>query len=61
MQRTWSWQGDIPADECVRVGTVSLEVPDTTGDLVLDVELRGHGPADPTYHARYGTRVASHG
>ena len=24
---TWQWQGDVPADECIRIGTVSAMVP----------------------------------
>ena len=35
----WSFTGDVPADSCVRVGTLQFEVPDATGPLVL--ELRG--------------------
>ena len=31
----WSFEGDVPADSCVRVGTVQLEVPDAAGRLVL--------------------------
>jgi beta-mannosidase len=35
----WSFEGAVPADACVRVGTVQLEVPEAPGELVL--ELRG--------------------
>jgi beta-mannosidase len=35
----WRWQGDIPADECARVGTLQVIVPVAPGPLVLDVEL----------------------
>ena len=35
----WGWEGDIPADDCVRVGTVQAVVPDAAGPLVLDVTL----------------------
>ncbi len=31
----WAFEGEVPADACVRVGTVQFEVPDTPGDLVL--------------------------
>ena len=31
----WSYEGDVPADSCVRVGAIQFEVPDTTGELVL--------------------------
>jgi len=57
VRRTWTWQGDIPADECVRVGRITFDVPDTDDDLLLDVELAGEGPA---YSARYGTHVVRH-
>ncbi len=56
--RSWSWEGDIPADECVRVGHLKIEVPDTTDDLVIDVELAGEGPG---YSVQYGTHVLRHG
>ncbi len=36
---SWRWQGDVPADECVRIGTVSAMVPDAPGALDLDLEL----------------------
>ena len=36
---SWRWQGDVPADECVRIGTVSAMVPDAPGAMDLDLEL----------------------
>ena len=57
VHRSWSWEGDIPADECVRVGTLTVVVPETGDDVVVDVELAGDGPS---YSARYGTRVVRH-
>jgi beta-mannosidase len=35
----WSWRGDIPPDSCVRVGTAQFVVPDSIGDLWLDLTL----------------------
>jgi hypothetical protein len=35
----WRWVGDLPADSCVRVGTVQVVVPDTPGPLVLDLDV----------------------
>lgn len=35
----WTFAGEVPADACVRVGTLQLEVPDAPGELVLS--LRG--------------------
>jgi beta-mannosidase len=36
---TFQWGGSIPADECVRVGTLELPAPDSEGTLQLDLEL----------------------
>lgn len=57
-RHVWSWQGDLPPDSCVRVGTVDLEVPDIDEPLVLDLELHGRA-AGAEVHAtnRYGTWV----
>jgi beta-mannosidase len=38
-----TWTGDVPADSCVRVGTLSLVVPDAPGPLTLDLALSGGG------------------
>jgi beta-mannosidase len=34
---TWRWGGDVPADDCVRVGTITLVVPDAPGPLTITV------------------------
>ena len=34
-----AWEGDVPADSCVRVGTVETTVPPVPGELALDLEL----------------------
>lgn len=39
----WRFRGDVPADACVRVGTLQLEVPDAPGRLALELELAGDG------------------
>src|SRR5207244_4249966 len=36
---TWRWEGEIPADSCVRVGTVQAVTPDTEGALELELTL----------------------
>ena len=36
---TWRFAGDVPADACVRVGTVQLVVPDAPGPLELELRL----------------------
>ncbi len=35
----WRWSGDVAADACERVGTVSFVVPEVTGPLALDLDL----------------------
>jgi hypothetical protein len=35
----WRWSGDIPADSCVRFGTLQTVVPEADGPLCLDLEL----------------------
>jgi beta-mannosidase len=35
----WRWSGDIPADSCVRVGTLQTVVPEAEGPLCLDLGL----------------------
>lgn len=54
VRRDWSWQGDIPADDCVLVGTMSWDVPPIDDALVIDLELAGEGLSAT---ARYGTWV----
>jgi beta-mannosidase len=39
-ERDHMWRGDVPADGCIRVTTLSLVVPPRDGDLVIDLELR---------------------
>ncbi|HMS88934.1 MAG TPA: glycoside hydrolase family 2 TIM barrel-domain containing protein [Acidimicrobiales bacterium] len=44
----WRFGGHIDADACVRVGTLSVEVPDVPGPLTLTLELSGYDlPAGP--------------
>jgi beta-mannosidase len=40
---SWRWQGDIAADECVRVGTVQFVCEGAPGPLTLDLELEADG------------------
>jgi beta-mannosidase len=37
--RRWRFGGDVGADECVRVGTISIDVPDTLGVLSFNIIL----------------------
>jgi beta-mannosidase len=43
LTHSWRWQGDIPADDCVRVGTVQFVADGSTGPLTLDLELQADG------------------
>ena len=52
--RRWRFGGDVAADECVRVGSVSMEVPDTLGVLNVDLVLTA-GELIQTNH--YSTAV----
>jgi beta-mannosidase len=38
----WEFEGDVPPDSCVRVGTVQFVVPNITGELWLDLVIE-HG------------------
>jgi beta-mannosidase len=52
----WRWAGDVPADSCVRIGTVSFVVPDTTGVLTVDLELVA---GDIAASNRYETTIST--
>jgi hypothetical protein len=45
----WRWEGDVGADDCVRVGTVQFVVPDASGPLVLGLTLTA-GEIEATNH-----------
>ncbi|MEN9643528.1 MAG: hypothetical protein RL238_197 [Actinomycetota bacterium] len=53
---TWQWEGDVPPDDCVRVGTAQFVVPDTAGDLWLDLTLE-HG--DVVVTNRYTSTITA--
>ncbi len=38
----WQWSGNVPPDDCVRIGTIQFLVPDAPGGLWLDLALE-HG------------------
>jgi beta-mannosidase len=50
----WRWEGEIPSDSCVRVGTIQVVVPDVAGPLVLDLDLVGD---DAAASNRYESRI----
>jgi hypothetical protein len=39
-EHTWRWGGDVPADDCVRVGTITLVVPDAAGTLTFELRVQ---------------------
>jgi hypothetical protein len=43
-EHLWRWTGDVPADACVRVGTLQFVVPETEGALSLALVLH-HPPS----------------
>jgi beta-mannosidase len=55
-ERRFGWQGDVGADDCVRVGTIRTEAPSVEGPLVVELEL-AHPSATATN--RYETVVVA--
>lgn len=51
---TWRFTGDVPADSCVRVGTLRLVVPAAPGPFELDLELEA---ADVAATNRYRSQI----
>jgi beta-mannosidase len=43
-EQSWQWVGDVPADGCVRVGSIDLVVPDEPGRLTFELLLDGSAP-----------------
>ncbi len=58
-RHVWSWQGDLPSDSCVRVGTIDIDVPDIDEPLVLDLELHA-APLDAASTGPTAGRRARH-
>jgi beta-mannosidase len=49
---TWGWEGDVPADSCVRVGTIQALVPELPGPFALELTLDGPNiKATNAYHS----------
>ncbi len=48
----WRWTGDVPADSCVRVGTIQFVVPHAAGELVVGLDLTGPEAATNRYTSR---------
>ena len=47
----WTWEGEVPEDECVRVGTVQAVVPDAPGPLTLSLHLIGETDVTNRYES----------
>lgn len=56
-ERRWRWQGDVPADECTRVGTIEWTVPTTPGCVSLELCLEAGGAGEVRATNRYESRV----
>ena len=41
----WRFAGDVPADSCVRIGTIQFEAPTEPGPLELELSVVGDGAA----------------
>lgn len=55
--RRWRFGGGVPADECVRVGTLALDVPRTLGALSFDLTLTAEGVATTNHYSSAVTVV----
>ncbi len=55
----WRFGGDVPADRCIRIGTLPIEVPDAPGPLDLVLTMTGPGLDDGPQTRRYRTRIVA--
>ncbi|HWM20355.1 MAG TPA: hypothetical protein VNO51_11755 [Ilumatobacteraceae bacterium] len=53
-ERRWRFGGAVPADECVKVGSIELSIPDTLGALTIELTLTA---GDIKARNRYSTAV----
>lgn len=53
------WIGDVPADSCVRVGTLGLVAPDADGEITLDLFLEADG-TEATNHDATTVHAGDH-
>ncbi|MBV8296514.1 MAG: hypothetical protein JO085_06740, partial [Acidimicrobiia bacterium] len=52
----WRWDGEVPEDDCVRVGTVQAVVPDARGPLTLTLTLVGEAAVANRYDSEIRPR-----
>jgi beta-mannosidase len=50
-RRRWRFGGGVGPDECVRVGTLDLEIPETLGGLTIDLSLTADGVSTTNHYA----------
>ena len=51
-EQRWRFGGSVGADDCVKVGSITFDVPDTLGRLEFTLQLTGQDiHADNTYHS----------
>ena len=55
--RHWRFGGGVGADDCVRVGTLELDVPDASGTLTIDLRLTADGIDETNHYATAITRT----
>ena len=53
-EQRWRFGGPVGADDVVKVGTVDLTVPDTLGELSIELTMTA---GDTVSHNRYTTAV----
>jgi beta-mannosidase len=49
--RRWRFVGDVPADDCVRVGRIELDVPATLGALTVDLSFTADGVSASNHYS----------
>src|SRR5207237_3314742 len=58
-RHAWTWEGEVPEDDCVRVGTVQAVVPDAIGPLTLSLALVGEVAVANRYDSEIAGRNKS--
>jgi beta-mannosidase len=56
-EQRWRFAGSVPADGCVRVGTLQVEAPDRPGPLTLELHLQGEGIPEGPIERTETTRI----
>jgi beta-mannosidase len=58
-EQRWRFGGDVPADSCIRVGTLPIEVPDAPGPMTLELTLTGTDAIGGPVHRTDRTHIVS--